>query len=322
MSHELMDRTVLAAGVALAAASVAAPFVYTALKRIGASQVISQHLPEHAAKQGTPNMGGLIMLIGVAAATLATLGSGSLPILILLAGFGAIGFLDDHLIPRMRQGSRGLGWRQKLVLQVLVSVGCLLASGRTTPALLIGGTVLILFFVNAYNFADGLDTLAGGLAILLAAGFIGLAALAGPDALALTVVPALAALALACVPFLFLNAPPAKIFMGDVGALPIGGLFGWVCLELLASSATPSMLVAPITLVGFVMILELVPVPLQIASVKLRGSRLFPFKTPIHHGLQSAGWPETRIVWTFHLAQFLACAIAFGWMWMLVRGAA
>ena len=181
--------------------------------------------------------------------------------------------------------------------------------------------VVVLFFANAFNFSDGMDSLAGGLAVMMAIGFavIGrMSMLHQPAEQAVLVM--MAATAAAFVPFLFLNAPPAKLFMGDVGALPVGALLGWAFL---AVGRTTELAPGHVSLwaaiiVSLVMVVELVPVPLQIASVKLRkGKRLFP-RTPVHHAFQAAGWPETRVVWTFHLAQFVLVVAAIGYLWRIV----
>jgi phospho-N-acetylmuramoyl-pentapeptide-transferase len=110
------------------------------------------------------------------------------------------------------------------------------------------------------------------------------------------------------------------MFMGDVGALPIGALLGWAFMEVGRPSAhVPYNLnLIAATLVSLVFVAELVPVPLQILSVKLRkGKRLLP-RTPIHHAFQHAGWPETRVVWTFHLVQAVLVAVGIGILWRAV----
>ena len=181
---------------------------------------------------------------------------------------------------------------------------------------------LVLFYSNAYNFSDGLDGLAGGLLVTFCAGLFGIGVWNGVG-----IAPLLLLLLLvgAVIPFLFLNAPPAKIFMGDVGSLPIGAVLGLI----VSVFAVPSLMVGPpagqaatalstaglptvwlaLTVASLMMIAELVPVPLQIASVKLRKKKLFPY-TPIHHAFEKAGWPESRVVWTFVLCQLLFSALA------------
>lgn len=308
--------------VSLLAASIAAPLVFALLRKMQAQQKISEHLQEHAHKQGTPNMGGLIVLIGTIAGLLVQPDSSKAGITILL-GFGIIGFLDDYIIPRKFPQSRGLGWIPKLAMQLLVSLP-VIYTWMSRELIPIGLCLfIILFLSNAYNFSDGLDTLAGGLGVILAGGLASLSFVLISYGVYAGTVPLLCAcLASAMIPFLFLNAPPAKVFMGDVGALPIGAYLGWCVCSLLAqplgayhptmadsalnmsiSQQNSLLLIAGIAAMLLIMVVEIVPVPLQIFWVKAFKKRLFNFKTPIHHAFQEKGWPETRITWTFHLAQ-------------------
>ncbi len=294
------------------AALIASPLVLGLLARAQSKQKISEHVPEHAAKQGTPTMGGIIILIGLIPA-LIFLPSGELTTpLVLLLGFALIGFLDDFIVPKLLTHTRGLGWKEKFGLQILVAAGAYWIGGVRDIGALAFLTFFILFFSNAYNFSDGMDALAGGLLVMLAVGFAVIGFVAMRPAEFAPVALIAAGLVGATIPFLFLNAPPAKVFMGDVGALPLGALLGWMFLEVGKSSdlvVNNANLIAAIIVSG-VLIAELVPVPLQIASVKLRkGKRLFP-RTPIHHAFEHAGWPETRVVWSFHLVQAVLLLIA------------
>lgn len=294
--------------IPLAVASVFAPLWMAALRAMRSGQNVSAHLAEHAHKQGTPTMGGMIMLVAMLVGCAVSIPAPyNISALALVLGFGAVGFIDDYVVPRRVQGSRGLGWKPKLAMQVAASVGSLWLSGfrEVTPFLI--GVFLLLFMSNAYNFADGLDALAGGLGVILA-GTLGLWAWAtGNTAIAI----AMGVLGVGFLPFLAFNRPKAKVFMGDVGALPIGALFGWAFL-LLGTNAQGQIMPAafwPLLVISIVMLIELIPVPLQIASVKLRGKRMFEFKTPVHHGFQSAGWLEPRIVAMFYLVQLAVSAV-------------
>lgn len=282
--------------VGLGVSALAAPFVFRALVAMKSRQTISQYVPEHQQKQGTPTMGGLIILAGLAAALFAS-GDWVGPLLLTL-GFAAIGFLDDFILPRVRKGSRGLEWTPKLLLQfAAVSPAALLVSVEHGLLGALGYAILILAFSNAYNFADGLDGLAAGILMILCVGFI---TLGGPAPLAM-------ALLGATIPFLFLNVPPARVFMGDVGALPLGALLGHLAF-VTAGSVTLGWV--PVGVLSLLLAAELIPVPLQIASVKLRkGKRLFP-RTPIHHAFQHAGVPETRVTGWFLLTQATLVGIA------------
>ena len=329
--------------VSLAVATVGAPFVFKMLVAMKSRQNVSAHLAEHAHKQGTPTMGGLIILLGLVAGMISVWQPGFVAPTVLLVGFGLVGFLDDYLMPKWKPGSRGLSWLPKLGLEVGASVVAALTMGWSEPWAIGLFVFMILFLSNAYNFSDGLDTLSGGLGLILALGFLAqkvhstLFPQGFPQAaevekvMRMFVVPSgnemlvMGALAMGFVPFLVLNAAPAKVFMGDVGALPIGALFGWVACKFLVTGTDQQALqfqwvmVLPLLVMLLVMFVEIVPVPLQIASVKLRKKRLFNFKTPVHHALQDKGWPETRIAMLFHMVQLGLVFIAFG---MMVMGGA
>ena len=292
---------------ALAVAAILAKPVLSTLLSLNSRQTVSAHAPEgHQKKQGTPTMGGIVVVAGALAAMLVT-GYRDFTAVALLVGFALIGFIDDFVVPRRFVGKRGLGWKQKILMQFAVAVGAALLSRSS----LIGvGLIvfLVLFFSNAYNFADGLDGLAGTLLLGLAGGLLVLGYLG--DMRLVWTIPLVALLG-GIVPFLFLNAPPAKVFMGDVGSLPIGAVLGYVVAEFALGTRGASVGVLPLLAISLVMAAELIPVPLQILSVKLRKKRLFPY-TPIHHAFEKAGWPETRVVFHFALVQLLLAALAIG----------
>ncbi len=300
--------------IALVVSGFLAPWILRTLIRLKSQQTISAHVQEHAHKQGTPTMGGLIIIAGFLVSALVVQGQKAIVPILLVALFAIIGFVDDFVVPRMAKGKRGLGWKQKLGMQIL---GTILIARIGTDNWTIIGLVLffVLFFSNAYNFADGMDALAGTLAILIV---IPLAIFSDLSGLRSFTPSLMAALAGAMIPFLFYNAPPARVFMGDVGSLPIGALIGYTFVEIPVRSIHLhwGLYVLPLFVLALVLIAELVPVPIQIASVKLRGKRVFP-KTPIHHAFQDAGWPETRVVWMFLLTQTVCSALATGWLLLL-----
>ncbi len=297
--------------ISLFASAIVAWPIYRWLKRT-VKQKIDPHLASHQVKQGTPTMGGLIILVGAIAGLF--LGLGGRPIadkeanqiwavLLLLAGFGLIGFADDFLVPRLT-GKRGLGWKQKIIPELAVAAA---AAGILYPigSAWLGLVFLILFFSNAYNFADGLDGLASSIWLTLAIGVFLLSTGGAPSVQIATM-----AISGGVVTFLFLNAPPAKVFMGDVGSLPIGAVLGFIVFKLWVPPSAVGLyleptMTLPILILSFLMIAELVPVPMQVAYYKLtKGKRLFP-ATPIHHGFEKKGWPESRVTWTFALFQLL-----------------
>ncbi len=308
--------------ISLLVGAVAAKPVLSTLIALKSRQTINKHAPEgHQKKQGTPTMGGIISLIGMAVGlSIAAIQGwgGDSParvwsMLGLLVLFGIIGFVDDYVIPKMMPGKRGLGWIPKLAMQVPVAAIPWLFTGDfgAKDPLAAGLVVLtVLFFTNAYNFSDGLDGLAGTLLLGIAAFFAGLGLLKGDAFLVMSGT----VLAGGIIPFLYLNAPPAKVFMGDVGALAIGAVIGHLFAYVFSRGAVSGTLFSGLEIVGlafamFMMIAELIPVPLQIASVKLFKRKLFPY-TPIHHAFEKAGWPETRVVFSFALTQLVCTLIA------------
>lgn len=321
MIHGNVDQAFVVALVAFLVSLVLAPFVYLLLLRAKSRQKVSEYVPEHAKKEGTPTMGGIIVLAGVAAAFFFVPRSELVTPLVLVVGFALIGFLDDYIVPRAMTDTRGLGWKQKFFAQVVVAAGAYLLGGVRDVGALAFLVFFVMFFANAFNFADGMDSLAGCIAVMLALGFAVLGRLSMVDAGSeMAMLALMAGLAAAFVPFLFYNAPPARVFMGDVGALPIGALLGWAFLLVgRPTERVPGDLnLYAACLMSLLLVLELIPVPLQILSVKLRkGARLFP-RTPIHHAFQHAGWPETRVVWMFHLVQAVLIAVGIGVVWRAV----
>ncbi|MCC6728922.1 MAG: phospho-N-acetylmuramoyl-pentapeptide-transferase [Chthonomonadales bacterium] len=292
-----------------------------ALRRVGARQTVSANAPAaHAGKQGTPTMGGLILLAGlVAAAALSAQATGDAGAVAGLLGvtlaFGAIGFLDDYL-KAARGKNLGLIARQKLALQFAAATAFALwlaAQHRPGQSVLLGADLGVWYYAlaalllvavsNAVNLADGLDGLAAGICglvgvgvVLVAAGRVG--AMTG------------AATAGACAGFLWHNAHPAAVFMGDTGSLPLGA----------ALAAAAVLAKGEVAFLGLaaVLWLEMASVIVQVSVFKLRrrrggleyarAHRVFR-RTPLHHHFEELGWPETRVVQRFWLATAVAVAI-------------
>lgn len=324
--------------IAFAVSAVFAYPIWKLLLLTKSRQTISQYAPEgHQVKQGTPTMGGLIIMVGYIAAVVFPILSGAselghfgkvrLAFLVLAIGFLLIGFVDDFVVPRVFKGKRGLGWKQKIIMQFALGILATgLGHGWELNFSFALSLFLILFFSNAYNFSDGLDGLAGTLLLGLVLGIFGIAMMTQlVEPVAVMVLP----LAGAVIPFLFLNTPPAKVFMGDAGSLPIGAVLGLAVSFLVTQPGwlpqhtgveqfggafrwvVPGMwpVVLACFVLSLVMIVELVPVPLQILSVKLKKKKLFPY-TPIHHAFEKAGWPETRVVGMFSLTQLILSILA------------
>lgn len=304
---------------------IAKPMIIWLKSKQKEGQPIRECGPEtHLKKAGTPTMGGLMILISVLVSTLLWSDWTNAYVwyaLLVMLGYGAIGFADDYL-KLTKRNTKGLSGRIKILAQVLfgtiATVGIMHALPdelRTSVAPLFLKETLInisWFFIpwsllviigasNAVNLTDGLD----GLAIVpvaIAAGCFGLIAyLVGrvdySAYLYLHHVPGTAELAILCgaliggaMGFLWYNAPPAAIFMGDTGSLAMGGLLGAI------SVMTKHEMV--LAIIGGLFVLETVSVIVQVASFKLTGKRVFAM-APLHHHFEKKGWSEPTIVIRF-----------------------
>jgi len=275
-------------------------------------------------KKGTPTMGGVLILLALVLSTLlwADLRNGFVWIVLFVTvGFGAIGFADDFL-KLTRRNSKGLPGRAKLVVQIAIGAIAALVIMRLSPeplddslavpffkALLIhlGWFFLpVAVFVmvgasNSVNLTDGLDGLAIGPIIIVAGVFAMIAYLAGNAVFAtylqINYIPGAGELAVFCgalvgagMGFLWYNAPPAMVFMGDTGSLASGGALGAISIV-----AKHELVLA---IVGGLFVLETVSVIVQVTSFKLTGRRVFRM-APLHHHFEKKGWAEPTIVIRF-----------------------
>jgi phospho-N-acetylmuramoyl-pentapeptide-transferase len=275
-------------------------------------------------KQGTPTMGGLLILIPVVVTTLlwADLSNAYVWIVLLVTvSYGALGFADDYL-KVMRRSSDGVSGRVRLLVEFGVAFvatwlimqvedgsqsGILAVPFFKTVMLPLGlffivvGGFVIAGAANAVNFTDGLDGLAIMPVMIAAAAFVLITYLVGNEKFAdylkldyirdtgeLAVF--LAALIGGGLGFLWYNAPPAMVFMGDTGSLPLGGALGAV-----AVACKHEIVLA---IVGGLFVLETVSVVVQVVSFKLTGKRVFRM-APIHHHFEQLGWKESTIVIRF-----------------------
>ncbi len=285
-------------------------------------------------KQGTPTMGGFLILLGMGVGTLlwADLTNGYIwSVLLVTLGFGAIGFADDYLKVSQRS-SHGLPGKLKILLEILIAVAATawimrltrepLAASLTVPFfkdfLLYLGWFFIPFAVfvmvgasNAVNLTDGLDGLAIVPVIIAAATFAFIAYLVGnkvfAEYLQLQFVPGAGELAVFCgaligagLGFLWFNAPPAMVFMGDTGSLAMGGALGSVAV------VTKHELV--LAIVGGLFVLETVSVIVQVVSFKLTGRRVFRM-APLHHHFEQKGWAEPTVVIRFWIIALILALI-------------
>jgi phospho-N-acetylmuramoyl-pentapeptide-transferase len=307
------------------------------LKRVKSTQEIYELAPEkHKEKSGTPTMGGLAILCGVAAGCITTMFtvrfSGNLIfILSITLLFGGLGMLDD-LRKITKKQNLGLKARHKLLLQIILGVTCAIYFVMSADM----GTYIIIPFVwkavnigwwiapyiifvvvamtNAVNLTDGLDGLASGTSFTVAIFFpvfsllgFGIAFMKN-GALelenitrAMTDAMVYPAIAGACIGFLIFNKYPAKVFMGDTGSLALGAGLS------VGAIFTHMELLLPI--VGFIYVLEALSVVIQVASFKLRkGKRVFKM-APLHHHFELSGWHEKRVVTVFVTVTFVLCVI-------------
>ncbi|UKS31129.1 phospho-N-acetylmuramoyl-pentapeptide-transferase [Paenibacillus sp. HWE-109] len=292
-------------GVAFVLALIMGPLFIPILRRMKFGQQIREDGPQgHLKKQGTPTMGGVIILLALALATLrfADKNTDLLILLIASLGYGLVGFLDDY-IKIIFKRSLGLTAKQKLFGQLLISaIVCylLVMEGHSTdlyipfvefhfnPGWLYFPLMAILMLgaSNAVNFTDGLDgLLAGTSAIAFGAYTVIAMNNTQPEAAIFS-----AAMVGAVLGFLVFNAHPAKVFMGDTGSLGIGG--GLVAVAILTKA---ELLLA---IVGGVFLIEILSVVIQVVSFKTRGKRVFKM-SPIHHHFELVGWSEWRVVITF-----------------------
>ncbi len=286
-------------------------------------------------KKGTPTMGGIIMIITLALSTLLWARINNPYIWILLfttLAFAAIGLIDDWR-KLAKNNPEGISALLKISLQIAVAGAAAyaitavskpdLATALTFPFfknwLLNLGIFYIPFAIvvivgssNAVNLTDGLDGLATGPVMICAAVFMIISYLAGNSVFAgylqLHYVPGVGEMAIfcgalvgSCMGFLWFNAPPAKIFMGDTGSLALGGALGAIAV------ATKHELVLAIA--GGIFVLEAVSVILQVLSFRLTGKRIFKM-APIHHHFEKKGWPETTVVFRFWIISMVLGLLA------------
>jgi len=297
----------------------------------GKGQPIRHDGPQtHLIKQGTPTMGGVLILLSLTIATLlwADLTSGFVWLALLVTlGYGVIGWLDDYL-KIIRRDPKGLAGRWKLLLQCLI--GGVAAAGlmmMTDPIVDIPFfntqwnmgwfyPVFVLFVLvgssNAVNLTDGLDGLAVAPTFMVASALAVVVYLAGHAKfsayLMIPFVPGAGELAVfcgavigGCLGFLWYNTYPAQVFMGDVGALALGGALGFV-----ACAVHQQFLLA---IAGGLFVLEAVSVIVQVASFKMTGKRVFRM-APIHHHYELKGWAEPKVIVRFWIISILLALVA------------
>jgi len=330
-------RAAYAAVTALLLSFIFGPALVRRLRQFKIKQVIRQEGPRtHLTKEGTPTMGGVLIVAAIVVPTLLWSSLSNAYVLTAVGAtvvLGALGFLDDYLHV-VRRTPKGLLGRYKLVVQVAVglAVGCILyffpqepdLAGRTTiPFLKNRFLDLGVFYIpfvalvitstsNAVNLIDGLDGLATGLVALAAAAFAGLCYVSGNVNLADYLnIPYLvgsgeltifcAAMLGAALGFLWFNTHPADVFMGDTGSLALGGALGTMAVLLRKELL--------LFLLGGIFVAETVSVIIQVISFKTRGKRVFRM-APLHHHFELKGWPESRVVVRFWIVGLLLALLS------------
>jgi phospho-N-acetylmuramoyl-pentapeptide-transferase len=311
------------------------PAFIRAMKRLQIGQVVRDDGPEtHLAKQGVPTMGGLLILVSISLSTLlwARLDSGLVWLLQFTTLFyGLIGAIDDYR-KISRKNSKGLSAWWKMVLQIVgasvVGLYILLHPGfdghlslpflkNINPDLgwfyVVFAIIVIVGASNAVNLTDGLDGLAAGPTIIAAAVYLVFSYLAGHLVLAqylqIPHVPGSGELAIfcgaivgACLGFLWYNAYPAQMFMGDVGSLALGGALGAVAIIIKQEFL--------LAIVGGIFVLEALSVIMQVGYFKVTHGRRIFLMAPFHHHFEKKGWHESKVVVRFWIVSILLGLLA------------
>lgn len=303
--------------VAFAISALLGPIVIPFLRRLKVGQTERKELESHLKKNGTPTMGGIMILASIVITSLFYVKDYPkiTPILFMTVGFGVIGFFDDYLKVVLRRSDGLLPW-QKMLCQIgltaVFAVYMVRYSGISLTALIpfSGGKYLdmgwmaipVLFIavigtVNGTNFTDGLDGLASSVTIMVAT-FFSVAAI-GMNA---GIAPVTCAVVGALLGFLLFNVYPASVFMGDTGSLALGGF--------VVSAAYMMQMPFFIVIVGLIYLVEVLSVMIQVTYFKKTGGKRIFRMAPIHHHFELGGWSETRVVAVFSITTAILCMIA------------
>lgn len=294
------------------------PVVIPFLRRLKAGQTVREDGPyTHLKKTGTPTMGGILIIVSVAVTTVlyAEKYPKIVPIFFLTVGFGLIGFLDDY-IKVVQRNSMGLRPWQKMLGQLLVTgmfawylfhigilpqamripfvKGCYLNLGQMEIPFLF---LVVVGTANGTNFTDGLDGLASSVTVMVAT-FLTVASI-GVGA---GIEPITSAVAGALLGFLLFNVHPASVFMGDTGSLALGGF--------IAGSVYMMQMPLYLPIVGFIYVIEVLSVMIQVTYFRISGGRRFFKMAPLHHHFELCGLKETTIVAAFSVVTAVLCILA------------
>lgn len=304
--------------ISFAISVVLGPIIIPFLRKLKMGQTERvEGVQSHLKKAGTPTMGGMIFLIATVITALFYIKDYPkiIPVLFLTLGFGIIGFLDDYLKVVLKRSDGLLAW-QKFLLQVVVTAifafyiinytdvslamripfwsGHYLNAGWLAVPILF---VAVIGTVNGVNFTDGLDGLASSVTLIVAVFFsvVSIGTKSGIEPITCAVVGGLMG-------FLLFNVYPAKVFMGDTGSLALGGFV----------AGTAYMMQMPwfILIVGFIYMVEVLSVMIQVTYFKATHGKRFFKMAPIHHHFELCGWSETRVVAVFSIVTAILCLIA------------
>lgn len=316
-----MNHVLISAAISMVICLLITPLLIPFLKQLKFGQSIREEGPSwHLKKSGTPTIGGISFILSSVAATLIVMFCFGkirydllIPVLTAVA-YGLVGFIDDF-IKVVKKQNLGLSAKQKFLAQLLVAIlstTSMVYLGFIDNTLIIPfmpSTIDIGFFmipltilvqlsvVNSVNLTDGLDGLATSVTLIVSLFFIVCAMMCNS-----IIGIFIGAIAGGCIGFLFFNAHPAKVFMGDTGSLFLGG----------AIAVTATMLKMPIILiiVGGVYLMETLSVIMQVISFKLTGKRIFKM-SPIHHHFEMCGLNEIKIVLLFSGITLILCILGY-----------
>ena len=304
--------------VSFAISALLGPIVIPFLRRLKVGQTERKELESHLKKNGTPTMGGLMILASIIITSVFYVKDYPkiVPILFMTVGFGVIGFLDDYLKVVLRRSDGLLAW-QKMLCQIVVTtvfavyMGCYSDVPLTMLIPFSGGKYLdlgwgafpvlylaVIGTVNGTNFTDGLDGLASSVTIMVAT-FFSVVAI-GTNA---GIAPITCAVVGALLGFLLFNVYPASVFMGDTGSLALGGF--------VVSAAYMMQMPLFIVIVGLIYLVEVLSVIIQVTYFKKTGGKRIFRMAPIHHHFELGGWSETRVVAVFSIVTALLCLVAY-----------
>lgn len=298
--------------------AVLGPIFIPLLRKLKVGQNVREDGPNtHLKKSGTPTMGGILILVSVTVTSLFYVKRYPeiIPVLFLTLGFGLVGFLDDFLKIVFKR-SMGLTPRQKMFFQLLVAglfAGYLYLLTDIPLAMRIPFVhgyyvdfgwlnIPVMFIIvtgtaNGANFTDGLDGLACSVTIMVAIFFLVCAIGTGTG-----IAPVICAVTGALLGFLLFNVHPASVFMGDTGSLALGGF--------IAACAYVLQMPLFLPIVGFIYVVEVLSVVIQVIYYKMSGGKRFFKMAPLHHHFELCGWKETKVVAVFSIVTAILCVFA------------